>query len=153
MALGVPSDVRDVVIRVCARPDVLDACRHRDLGTVIAVLNANGVTQGKLAELTGIPQGRLSEYKTGKYTPRAVSIFRDFADGVGMPLAAREALGLAPDQSPTASIGGQFLDAPTPDVGLHYPDTPTEAAGNLALLWQSDLSDVTALREQTEPGT
>jgi hypothetical protein len=29
MALGV-SDVREVVERVCARPDVLDACRHRD---------------------------------------------------------------------------------------------------------------------------
>ena len=37
MALGIPSDVRDVVARVCARPEVLDACRRRDLGTVIAV--------------------------------------------------------------------------------------------------------------------
>src|SRR2546425_962389 len=87
MGLGIPSDVRDVVARVCARPDVLDACRHRDLGSVIAVLNAHGVTQGKLAELTGIPQGRLSEYKTGKHAPKAASIFQAFADGVGMPLA------------------------------------------------------------------
>jgi transcriptional regulator with XRE-family HTH domain len=152
MALGVHSDVRDVVVRVCVRPDVLDACRHRDLGTVIAVLNAHGVTQGKLAELTGIPQGRLSEYKTGKHTPRAASIFQAFADGVGMPLTAREALGLAPDQSPTASIGGQLPGQPDPDVGLLYPDTPAEAAGNLALLWQSDLNDVTALRDRVEPG-
>jgi hypothetical protein len=37
MALGV-FDVREVVERVCARPDVLDACRHRDLGIVIEVL-------------------------------------------------------------------------------------------------------------------
>src|SRR6266849_2909931 len=133
MALGVPSDVRDIVSRVCARSDVLDACRRRDLGTVIAALNAHGVTQGKLAELTGIPQGRLSEYKTGKYTPRAVSIFQSFADGVDMPLAAREALGLAPDQSPTTSISGQKSDPPAPDVGLLYPDTPAEAAANLTL--------------------
>jgi hypothetical protein len=40
MALGVPSDVREIAIRVCARNDVLAACRRRDLGTVIAVLNA-----------------------------------------------------------------------------------------------------------------
>lgn len=44
MALGVPSDVRAIVSRVCARKDILDACRRRDLGTVIAVLNAHGVT-------------------------------------------------------------------------------------------------------------
>ena len=152
MALGVLADVREIVRRVCARNDVLEACRRRDLGTVIAVLNAHGVTQGKLAELTGIPQGRLSEYKTGKYTPRAVSIFQTFADGVGMPLAAREALGLAPDKSPT-SISGQSSGQPFPDVGLRYPDTPAEAAGNLAVLWQSDLSDLTAQRDQTEPST
>jgi len=136
---------------VCAHNDVLDACRHRDLGTVIAVLNAHGLTQGKLAELTGIPQGRLSEYKTGKHTPRAASIFQHFADGVGMPLTAREALGLAPE-SPTASTSGPLLGQPAPDVGLVYPDTPAEAAGNLALLWQSDLNDVMALRDQVEPG-
>jgi transcriptional regulator with XRE-family HTH domain len=110
------------------------------------------VTQGKLAELTGIPQGRLSQYKTGKHTPRAASIFQQFADGIGMPLPAREALGLAPDQSPTASISGPLPGQPTSDVGLLYPDTPAEAAGNLALLWQSDLNDVTASRDPAEPG-
>jgi transcriptional regulator with XRE-family HTH domain len=147
MALGVPSDVREIVRRVCARSDVLDACHRHDLGTVITVLNAQGVTQGKLAELTGIPQGRLSEYKTGKHTPRAVSIFQAFADGVDMPLTAREALGLAPER-----VCGQLSDQPTPEVGLHYPDTPMEAAGNLVMLWQSDLSDATILRDRGEPG-
>jgi len=152
MALGVTADVREIVSRVCARADVLAACRRRDLGTVIAVLNAHGVTQGKLAELTGIPQGRLSEYKTGKHTPRAASIFQAFADGIGMPLTARESLGLAPEQSPAASTSGPRAGQPALDVGLVYPDTPAEAAGNLALLWQSDLNDVTALRDQAEPG-
>jgi transcriptional regulator with XRE-family HTH domain len=147
MALGVLSDVREIVSRVCARSEVLDACRRRDLGIIIAALNAHGVTQGKLAELTGIPQGRLSEYKTGKYKPRAISIFQSFADGVDMPLAAREALGLAPDRT-----DGQPPDQTVPDVGLHYPDTPTEAAGNLALLWQSDLHDATAQRDQGGSG-
>jgi hypothetical protein len=34
----------------------------------------------------------------GKQTPRAVSVFQTFVDGVGLPSAAREALGLAPEQ-------------------------------------------------------
>ena len=65
MVLSV-SDVRAIVTKVCARTDVLDACRKRDLGTVIAVLGAHGVTQGQISGLTGIPQGRLSEYMTRK---------------------------------------------------------------------------------------
>jgi hypothetical protein len=51
------SDVRRVVERVCARPEVLDACARRDLGAVITVLNAHGVTQGQIAGLTGLTQG------------------------------------------------------------------------------------------------
>ena len=151
MALGVPADVREIVTRVCARPDVLDACRHRDLGTVIAVLGSHGVAQGQLAGLTGIGQGRLSEYMTRKRKPRAASTFAKFADGLGMPSAAREALGLAPDRSP-ADAGGQLPEQPVPDFGLRYPDTPAEAAGNLTWLWRSDLSKTTELRGPVDPG-
>ena len=56
------SGVRDIIDRVLARREVLAACRRRDLGEVILVLGAHGVTQGKIAELTGITQGRLSEW-------------------------------------------------------------------------------------------
>jgi transcriptional regulator with XRE-family HTH domain len=118
---------------------VLDACRRRDLGAIVDVLGAHGVTQGKIAELTGKTQGRLSQYKTHKIEPRGAKTFQDFADGLGMPPAAREALGL------TADLPGQHAASnPAPDhqadLGLIYPATPTEAAGNLAQLWQADLS-------------
>lgn len=56
MALAM-SEVRGIVERACARQDVLAACAKRDLGTVITVLNAHGLTQGQIAELTGILQG------------------------------------------------------------------------------------------------
>jgi hypothetical protein len=49
------ADVRIIVERVCARPDVLDACSRRDLGTVIAALGSAGVTQGQISALTGVP--------------------------------------------------------------------------------------------------
>jgi aryl-alcohol dehydrogenase-like predicted oxidoreductase len=86
MAVDIPV-IREVVERACTRRDVLEACKRRDLGTVIRVLCAQGLTQGQLATLTGIPQGRLSEYKTHKRVPSATSTFEAFADGLGMPPA------------------------------------------------------------------
>ena len=94
MAMDIPA-VREVVERVFARQDVLDACRRRDLSTPITVLCANGVTQAQIATLTGIPQGRISEYKTRKRIPIAMSTFEAFAS-LGLPPAARHAFGLAP---------------------------------------------------------
>jgi transcriptional regulator with XRE-family HTH domain len=133
MALAV-SDVREVVERVCARPDVLDACRHSDLGIVIEVLGGHGVTQGQIAALTGISQGRLSEYKQHKRRPRHSSIFESFADGLGMPPAARQALDLDPERPATAGVVMPLAGKARADVGLAYPDTPAEAAENLARL-------------------
>jgi transcriptional regulator with XRE-family HTH domain len=100
MAVDIPA-IREIVERVFARQDVLNACKRRDLSTPITVLGANGVTQDQIAALTGIPQGRLSEYKTRKRTPRAHSTFQDFADGLGLPPAARLALGFAPEAAAT----------------------------------------------------
>jgi DNA-binding transcriptional regulator YiaG len=80
------SEVRGIVERACARQDVLDACAKRDLGAIIILLKAHGITQGMIAELTGIPQGRLSEWRTGKRKPSATSTFESFADGLAMPV-------------------------------------------------------------------
>jgi transcriptional regulator with XRE-family HTH domain len=136
------SEVRQIVERVCARQDVLDACARRDIGFVITVLMAHGLTQGKIAELTGKSQGRLSEWRTGKRAPSAVSVFQSFADGLGMPPTARRALGLDPE---TPGMPGLAVprprSAPELDVGLDYPGTPAQAAGNVSVLWQADLAD------------
>jgi transcriptional regulator with XRE-family HTH domain len=134
-----PVDVRAIVERVCARPEVLDACARGDLGTVIDALWAGGLTQGRISGLTGIPQGRLSEWKTGKREPKGISTFQKFADGVGMPPAARRALGLdseAPQAAPASS----------PDLSMPYPDTAADATRNASQLWLADLSDATALQ-------
>jgi transcriptional regulator with XRE-family HTH domain len=109
MAVDIPA-VREAAERVCTRKDVLDSCKRRDLGAVITVLCAHGIMQGQLAALTGISQGRLSEYKTRKRMPTATSTFEAFADGLGMPPAARRALGLAPGTAgsgPLDSAGGR----------------------------------------------
>jgi transcriptional regulator with XRE-family HTH domain len=49
---------------------------------VITVLSAHGLTKGQLADLTGIPQGRVSEYARGRRTPTAAATFVAFADGL-----------------------------------------------------------------------
>ena len=68
MALGI-FEVREIVERVFAQQDVLDACARRDLGRVIMILGAQGLTQGRISELTGISQGRLSEWAGRKRKP------------------------------------------------------------------------------------
>jgi transcriptional regulator with XRE-family HTH domain len=136
------SEVRGIVERACARQDVLDACARRDLGTVITVLMTLGVAQGQVAELTGISQGRLSEWATRKRKPRATSTFESFADGLGMPPAARQALGLAPEPPAIPGLAlAHSRDALKLDAGLEYPGTPMQAVGNVSALWQADLAD------------
>jgi predicted XRE-type DNA-binding protein len=74
MAVDIPA-IREIVERVCTRPDVLEACTRRDLGFLIRVLCAQGITQSQIAAVTGMQQGRLSEYKTGKRVATATSTF------------------------------------------------------------------------------
>lgn len=119
MAVDIPV-IREIVERVCTRKDVLDACKRRDLGAVITVLSAHGITQGQLSVLTGIPQGRLSEYKTHKRMPTATSTFETFADGLGMPPAARRALGLDPQAARSGScdpVAGRSRDGAGASLG------------------------------------
>jgi transcriptional regulator with XRE-family HTH domain len=135
-------EVRRIVDQVCARQDVLDACAKRDLGAVIAVLNGHGLTQGQIADLTGILQGRLSEYARHKRVPMASATFEAFANGLAMPPTARQALGLA--ATPTGSLAlnvPHSQQAPELDAGLRYPDTPAQAAGNVSTLWRAELAD------------
>ena len=136
------SEVRRIVERVCARQDVLDACAERDLGYVIGIFEENGLTQSQMASLTGLHQNRLSNYKTRKHEPKEYSVFAAFADGLGFPSAARQALGL--DGSPPAPAG---IGVPQPrpasfaEVSLDYPGTAEQAAGNVTSLWRADLAD------------
>lgn len=112
MAVDIPA-IREIVERVCTRQDVLDACKRRDLGFVITALCAHGLVQAQIGVLTGKTQGRISEYKTYKRIPNDISIFEDFADGLGMPAVARRALGLAPEPSgsgASSQTGGRSAD-------------------------------------------
>ena len=148
------SEVRRIVDRVCARQDVLDACAERDLGYVIAVFEKNGLTQGQMAGLTGLHQNRLSDYKTGKHRPKEYSVFAAFADGLSLPPAARQALGLDAIPAPATTTGvPQPRPASFAEVSLDYPGTAGQAAGNVTSLWRADLADQNVLvRAGIDPG-
>ncbi len=112
-------NVQEIIERVSARQDFLDACQRHDVGAIIRILGMHGITQGQISSMIGISQPRLSEYKTGKREALASSTFQAFADGLGLPRSARLALGLAPvsigaDAAPVA--GGLIVSADTFDV-------------------------------------
>src|ERR1700761_2616388 len=139
VGLGV-SEVRGVVERVFARQDVLEACARRDLGAIVVILGACGVTQGQIAELTGIGQGRLSEWATGKRKPAASSSFDAFADGLAIPAGARQALGLAP--VPPGGPGPSAERSPGGGAGL-----PARAPSGTARPPAAGLSGLQGLEE------
>jgi hypothetical protein len=155
MALAM-SEVQAIVQRVCTRPDVLAACHQHDIGFVVEALGKHRpkVTQGQIAALTGISQGRLSEYMRHKRTPEKASLFRDFADGLDMPAIARQALGLASTRSASAGRGlVPAMREPPDDTDLAYPETTDHAAENATRLWEADLADPTELtRGRVDPG-
>ena len=112
MAVDVPA-TREIVERVCTRPDVLDACRRSDLGFVITVLCAHGMTQSQIGALTDKTQGRISEYKRYKREPSRKTL-EDFADGLEMPAVARRAFGLDPEPDGSDQVGGRSADIAGP---------------------------------------
>ena len=127
MAVDIPA-IREIVERVCTRPDVLDACKRRDLGFVIAALCAEGMTQDQIAALAGKPQGRISQYMNHKVIPTATKTFMEFADGLGMPAAARRALGLDPEPAgsgPSGQAGGRSADIAGASSGMSSPCSAT----------------------------
>ncbi len=110
-------EVQEIVRRAFARQDVIEACKERDLGKIVAVLGAHGLSQGQIAGLTGIPQGRLSEYKTGKRLA-TLNTLEEFADGLAVPEDARRALRLAApaDADDGSAVTTRTDSAAAPDL-------------------------------------
>jgi transcriptional regulator with XRE-family HTH domain len=92
--------VKEIVERVFASQEGLEPCRRRDLGAIVRVCKKYGITQSAIMSLTGIGQGRLSEYSRGKRDTPTLNTLEALADGLGMPPVARRALGLTPASGP-----------------------------------------------------
>ena len=106
--------VRERLTVVFARQDFLEACRRRDAGAMIRILGAHGITQGRIGAMTGFAQSTLSNYKRGVNQAEFASTFEKFADGLGMPLPLRQAMGLSGDGSPDGSRPAAAMVAGVP---------------------------------------
>ncbi|MBO3751476.1 hypothetical protein J5X84_35840 [Streptosporangiaceae bacterium NEAU-GS5] len=102
-------ELKERLSRVFALQEVQEACERRDVGAFIRICRKYGITQGQMASLTGIAQGRLSDYSRGKHVPMAASTFEALASGLDMPVNLRRALGLAPART------GEPTSSPTAD--------------------------------------
>ena len=112
--------LRAKLTAVFARQDFYEACKRRDAGAMIRILNAGGITQGQIAARTGFAQSTLSNYKRGVNAAQFASTFEKLADGLGMPLPLRQALGLSGDASPArpGPAGGAMAAIPADMVDL-----------------------------------
>jgi transcriptional regulator with XRE-family HTH domain len=114
--------VRDRLAAVFARQDFYEACKRRDAGAMVRILGAHGITQGQIGAMTGTAQSTLSNYKRGKNQAEWASTFEKLANGLDMPLALRQALGLtgdgSPDGSRPAAGAGAGIQADTFDLQL-----------------------------------
>ena len=97
--------VQERLAQVFARQDFFEACKRRDAGAIVRILGAHGITQGQVASRVGIAQTTLSQYKTGIHRAEFASTFEKIADGLGMPLRLRQALGLTGDTPPDRTAG------------------------------------------------
>ena len=112
--------LRAKLAAVFARQDFYEACKRRDAGAMIRILNAGGITQGQIAARTGFAQSTLSNYKRGVNAAQFASTFEKLADGLGMPLPLRQALGLSGDASPArpGPAGGAIAGLPADMIDL-----------------------------------
>ncbi|MBO3752354.1 hypothetical protein J5X84_40375 [Streptosporangiaceae bacterium NEAU-GS5] len=109
-------ELRERLDRLFALQDVYEACERRDIGALIRICGKHGITQGQISGLTGIAQGRLSDYARGKHIPTATTTFEAFANGMDMPVNLRRALGLSGNQS------GESGGSPGSDSGMDAYD-------------------------------
>ncbi len=92
------------------RADVTSTLRDRDIGYLLRLLRQYaGLSQTRIAAATGVAQGRLSNYATGRRTITTMAVWERIADGLDMPDSARACLGLAPRQ-PVAQLPASPAD-------------------------------------------
>jgi transcriptional regulator with XRE-family HTH domain len=149
MHTAMPADMWD-------RPALVDALDRHDIGDVLAnVIKYSGLSQHAVAALTGVPQGRVSQYIRHQITPTLDTAVR-IADGLAMPYAARRRLGLGTSDQAQAErpVKLSMVLAAAENIGrsgdgaslaawrnLDNPASQTEAWHCLARTLDADHSD------------
>ncbi|WP_444961437.1 helix-turn-helix domain-containing protein [Nocardiopsis sp. M1B1] len=99
------------------RQETQRVLRERDIAGLFRLAQAHGASQTRIASVTGIAQGRVSEILSGRRTVSSLRLIERIADGLDMPDLSRVLLGLAPRQPLTdteKSVAGDRVAAVTP---------------------------------------
>jgi transcriptional regulator with XRE-family HTH domain len=94
---GRPGDRMEIPDSLWQRAGMTEALRTRDIGRVFRLVSQYaGVSQTRLAIACCMTQPKISGIMRGAARVEALEVFERIADGLGMPDAARLALGIAP---------------------------------------------------------
>jgi hypothetical protein len=78
-------------------PEVIDALLKRHIGRLLLLVHqSTGATQTQMGVACGAAQPKINAIMHGKQVIEELAVFERYADGLGMPDAARILLGLAP---------------------------------------------------------
>lgn len=99
--------------------EVRQALRDRQMGTVLRwVQHHTGASQSRLSMAIGMTQSRVNEIMNGRREVSRLDVFERIADGLSMPDAARQVLGLAARRR---ALGGVAFDLATwPEIVRVY---------------------------------
>lgn len=123
--------------------------RERDIAGLLRLAQAHGASQTRIASVTGIAQGRVSEILSGKRTVSSLRLIERIADGLGMPASSRLVFGLAPGRPLVSSAGAVTGDhtAVTVSSGSSALDAQVQEQLKVASL---DQGLIDLFKEQTQ---
>lgn len=119
-----------------------DLLRGRRAGDLFRLAQKYGMSQMRIAALTGQSQGRVNDLIHGRRgNITALDAWERIADGLDMPDHARIILGLAP----RGAIIEPHASTIDTDLGLAFPVSPENGIETVAELWRADLEEATVL--------
>lgn len=101
------------------RPQTQEILRDRDFAGLLGLARTHGASQTRIAAVTGMAQGRVSEILAGRRTIDSLHVIERIADGLDMPDQARTLLGLAPQSGDGDATGRVATDAGTLAEEVH----------------------------------
>jgi tetratricopeptide (TPR) repeat protein len=124
------------------RPDVGQALRDKDMGTLFGLLNKrHGISQIRIGTAVGLSQGRVNAIIKGTRRIAHAHVFERIADGLDMPARARHLMGMTPQAAPVLRNKAPAPVRPEQETGLLRQIT---AAGNI------DVSVIEVLQGETD---
>lgn len=124
-----PSQQPGLPAQLLSSPEMVAACRERDIGRIFQLARRGGMYNARIAKLVDLTVPRVGEVASGKRTIKDMHVIERVADGLRIP---GHMLGLAKrDWEPAASTPLP-LSEPAGSIGQPHPTaTPTLAGADL----------------------